>query len=158
MAPLFGIHGASNRQRLPVGAHSGLDHAMTEATSASDELRIDKWLWCTRFFKSRSQATQAVVGGLVHVGGERVKPSRAVHVGDVVQITRGDMRWVVIVQSIPMRRGPAPEAQTHYTETPESAAERERRRDRLRAAPAPDGRPDKHARRELRNLRQRNNE
>lgn len=119
----------------------------------TDGLRIDKWLWCTRFFKSRSQATQAVVGGLVHVGGERVKPSRDVHIGDVIQITRGDTRWEVVVQSIPPRRGPAPEAQTHYQETPASVAERERRRENARLVPAPDGRPDKHARRELRHLR-----
>lgn len=121
--------------------------------SKNEGLRIDKWLWCTRFFKSRSQATQAVVGGLVHIGGERVKPSRDVHVGDVIQVTRGETRWEIIVRSIPQRRGPAPEAQAHYEETPESTAERERKRERMRLVPAPEGRPDKHARRELRNLR-----
>lgn len=122
--------------------------------SAGAGLRIDKWLWCTRFFKSRSQATQAVTGGLVHVGGERVKPSRAVHVGDTLSITRGDQQWVVIVQSIPQRRGPAPEARAHYVETSQSLAARERKQEQARhRAPAPEGRPDKHDRRELRNLK-----
>lgn len=133
---------------------------MSEAASenppagSAEGLRIDKWLWCTRFFKSRSQATQAVTGGLVHVGGERVKPSRVVHVGDTLAITRGDLQWEVIVQSIPQRRGPAPEARLHYLETQQSVQARERRQAlaRLRA-PAPDGRPDKHQRRELRNLK-----
>ncbi len=117
-------------------------------------LRIDKWLWCTRFFKSRSQATQAVTGGLVHVGGDRVKPSRMVHVGDSLSITRGDVEWEVIVHSIPQRRGPAPEARSHYVETERSVLARERRQAMARLrAPAPDGRPDKHQRRELRNLK-----
>lgn len=122
--------------------------------SAGAGLRIDKWLWCTRFFKSRSQATQAVTGGLVHVGGERVKPSRVVHIGDTLSITRGDQQWVVIVQSIPQRRGPAPEARSHYVETSQSLAARERKQEQARhRAPAPEGRPDKHDRRELRNLK-----
>lgn len=117
-------------------------------------LRIDKWLWCARFFKSRAQATQAVSGGLVHVGGERVKPSRVLHVGDTLVVTRGDLRWEVIVQSIPQRRGPAPEARSHYTETEASILARERRQAMARLrAPAPPGRPDKHDRRELRNLK-----
>jgi ribosome-associated heat shock protein Hsp15 len=117
-------------------------------------LRIDKWLWCARFFKSRSQASEAVAGGLVHVNGERVKPSRSIHVNDRLQITRDDVHFEVIVQGIPARRGPAPEARMHYTETAESIAARERRREQARLAPpAPDGRPDKHARRVLRDLR-----
>lgn len=125
-----------------------------ESASARPGLRIDKWLWCARFFKSRAQATDAVAGGLVHVNGERVKPSRPVHIEDHIHITRDETRTEVIVQGIPVRRGPAPEARAHYTETPESIAAREAQRERARlAAPAPDGRPDKHARRVLRDLR-----
>lgn len=117
-------------------------------------LRIDKWLWCARFFKSRSQATDAVAGGLVHVNGERVKPSKAIQVNDRLQITRDEVRLEIVVQGIPARRGPASEARLHYIETPESIAAREARRDSMRlAGPAPEGRPDKHARRVLRNLR-----
>ncbi len=117
-------------------------------------LRIDKWLWCARFFKSRSQATAAVAGGLVHVNGERVKPSRAVHVDDRIEITRDELRIELVIRSLPVRRGPAPEARTHYAETEASIAAREQKRERARLAPpAPDGRPDKHARRLLRDLR-----
>lgn len=117
-------------------------------------LRIDKWLWFTRFFKSRSQATDAVAGGLVHVNDERVKPSREVRAGDRLVITRDEVRFEVVVSAIPRRRGPATEAAMHYAETPQSLLQRERRREQARhAPPAPDGRPDKHARRALRNLR-----
>ena|SRR5688572_12994208 len=117
-------------------------------------LRIDKWLWCTRFYKSRSQATDAVAGGLVHVNGERVKPSRAVHMDDRIEITRDELRIEVVICGLPARRGPAPEARSHYVETEASIAARERQRERSRLAPpAPEGRPDKHARRILRDLR-----
>jgi ribosome-associated heat shock protein Hsp15 len=117
-------------------------------------LRVDKWLWCARFFKSRSQATDAVAGGLVHVNGERVKPARLVHVDDRLLITRDETLFEIVVRSLPVRRGPAPEARTHYVETDASIAARERRREHARLAPpAPMGRPDKHARRALRHLR-----
>ncbi|HEY6643389.1 RNA-binding S4 domain-containing protein [Povalibacter sp.] len=123
-------------------------------TTPSDGLRIDKWLWCARFFKSRSQATDAVAGGLVHVNGERIKPSRLVQVGDRLQITRDEERFEVVVQGIPVRRGPAPEAHSHYAETEQSMAAREARRAFAKlAAPAPAQRPDKHGRRALRDLR-----
>jgi len=129
---------------------------MSDENSAGDQagLRIDKWLWFTRLFKSRSQATDAVAGGLVHVNGDRVKPSRVVHVEDRLHITKDEMRLEVIVRGMPVRRGPAPEARLYYEETPESVTARETQRERSRlAAPAPDGRPDKHARRVLRDLR-----
>lgn len=122
-----------------------------------DALRIDKWLWHARFFKSRSQATEAVTGGLVHVNGERVKPSRAVGLGDRLIVTRGETRMEVVVREIPLRRGPASAAQACYEETADSAASREKRREQLRIrAPAPMGRPDKHDRRALRDLKGRN--
>jgi len=127
---------------------------MEQQASETAGLRIDKWLWCSRFYKSRSQATAAVAGGLVHVNGERVKPSRAVHVDDRIEITRDEQRFEVVIQSLPVRRGPAPEARTHYVETEASVAAREQQRERSRLAPpAPEGRPDKHARRLLRDLR-----
>ncbi len=127
---------------------------MSELNARANELRIDKWLWFARFFKSRSSATDAVSGGLVHVNRERVKPARAIRVGDTLTITRGDSRHEVIVQSLPMRRGPAVEAQAAYVETPESLTLREQKREQLSIAPpAPFGRPDKHARRALRDLR-----
>jgi len=125
-----------------------------DSESAQTGLRIDKWLWFARFYKSRSQATDAVAGGLVHVNDERVKPSRVLQPNDRLLITHDELRFEVIVRSMPARRGPAPEAQLHYEETAESIAARETRREYARlAAPAPDGRPGKHDRRALRDLR-----
>jgi ribosome-associated heat shock protein Hsp15 len=117
-------------------------------------LRLDKWLWHARFFKSRSQATDAAAGGRVHVNGERVKASHHVKVGDRLEITRDENKMEVIVSGIPKRRGPASEAQLHYAETPASTQQREQRREHARyAPPAPQGRPDKHARRALRGMK-----
>jgi len=113
-------------------------------------LRIDKWLWCARFFKTRSVAQAAVEGGHVQLGGERVKASRHVKVGDRLTITRERERYVIDVLSIPDRRGPAPEARQHYRETPESEAARAHVRELNRlSGPVSEGRPDKRERRDL---------
>jgi ribosome-associated heat shock protein Hsp15 len=88
-------------------------------------VRIDKWLWAARFFKTRSLATEAVLGGRVHVNEARVKPSKDVHVGDVVVVTSGALRKTVHVTGVAERRGSAQVAATLYTETPESIAARE---------------------------------
>ena len=119
-------------------------------TAGAATLRIDKWLWCARFFKSRGLAQEAVEGGHVQVNGERVKASRQVRVGDRLRITRERERYEVEVTGIPVRRGPAPEARQHYHETPESEAARAHARelDRL-SAPVSNGRPDKRERRDL---------
>lgn len=118
--------------------------------AAATGLRMDKWLWCARFFKTRSLAQQAVDGGHVQVNGERAKASRQVRVGDRLRITRERERFEVDVTGIPARRGPAAEARGFYLETPESEAARATMRefDRL-AAPVHSGRPDKKERREL---------
>jgi ribosome-associated heat shock protein Hsp15 len=119
-------------------------------------LRIDRWLWFARFFKSRSQATSAVAGGLVHVNGERVKASRSIQVDDRLTITREENRFEIVVTGLPTRRGPASEARAYYIETEASISAREERQRRAQMAPpAPDGRPDKHSRRMLRELRRR---
>jgi ribosome-associated heat shock protein Hsp15 len=120
-------------------------------------VRIDKWLWAARFFKTRSAATDAVVGGHVHVGGERVKPARDVKVGDRLEIRRGQERFAVVVTALADRRGPASEAARLYEETPDSIAEREKRRSERRLA-RPIGadlseRPTKRDRRRLDALR-----
>jgi ribosome-associated heat shock protein Hsp15 len=91
-----------------------------------EQVRVDKWLWAARFFKTRSLATDAVAGGKVHVNDARVKPARELHVGDTVEITIGRLRRTVIVRGVSEKRGPAPVAQALYEETPESVAERER--------------------------------
>ena len=90
-----------------------------------DEVRIDKWLWAARFFKTRSMATDAVAGGRVHLNDERVKPSKAVHVGDTLGVTIGTLRRTVVVTALADRRGSATAAAALYDETPESVAARE---------------------------------
>lgn len=116
-------------------------------------LRIDKWLWCARFFKTRSLAAEAVAGGKAHVNGQRVKPSRPVQAGDQLEVRVGFDTLTVDVLDIPARRGPAAEAQRCYLETPESIARRARSREQRQlaamAAPQTEGRPDKHTRRKL---------
>ena len=119
----------------------------------TDAVRIDKWLWAARFFKTRSAATDAVAGGRVHVGGARVKPSRDVHIGETVEITRGQTRRTVVVTRLGERRGSAAVAATLYEETQESLAAREQHALERRAAPRPTGRPTQVDRRRLDALR-----
>jgi ribosome-associated heat shock protein Hsp15 len=92
----------------------------------TEAVRIDKWLWAARFFKTRSLATEAVLGGRVHVNNARVKPSKEVQVGDVVEVTIGALRRTVRVTGIGDRRGSAQVAATLYEETPGSVEARER--------------------------------
>jgi ribosome-associated heat shock protein Hsp15 len=99
-----------------------------------ERVRIDKWLWAARFFKTRGAATEAVLGGHVHVGGERVKPAKEIGSGDRVEIRRGELRWTVVVTAVAERRGSAAIAATLYEETPESLAARERARVERRLA------------------------
>jgi ribosome-associated heat shock protein Hsp15 len=119
-------------------------------------VRLDKWLWAARFFKTRSLAQQAVAGGRVQLNGERTKRAHEVRLGDHVDIRVADWRWQVIVRALSDRRGPAEEARKLYDETPESRAERERRHDLRRwgAEPAATlrGRPTKRDRRLLEGL------
>jgi len=122
-----------------------------------ERVRIDKWLWAARFFKTRAAATEAVLGGHVQVGGERVKPAKEIRVGDTVGIRRGELRWTVVVAGIADRRGPASIAAALYEETPDSLAERERQRleRRLTRPLGADlgARPTKQARRRIDALR-----
>ena len=124
-----------------------------------DTLRIDKWLYFTRFYKTRGLAGRAVTGGHVKVNGVRAKSSTPVKAGDRVDIIRDQLPWRVEVIAIPLRRGPAREARACYEEdTAVSAVRQElvagRRMDRLQM-PVTDGRPDKHTRRKLRERRRR---
>lgn len=91
-----------------------------------DAVRIDKWLWAARFFKTRGAASEAVLGGRVHVNGTRVKPSKDVRVGDRVEVTIRTLRRTVHITGMSDKRGPASVAATLYDETPESIAARER--------------------------------
>lgn len=122
---------------------------------AEDKVRIDKWLWAARFFKTRSMAAQAVSGGKVHVNGARIKPARTVQPGDELRIKRGELEFVVIVLGVSDKRRPAREAQLLYEETEASVQQREEMREQKRLEAVnrmygPVKRPDKRDRRQIR--------
>lgn len=118
-----------------------------------EKVRLDKWLWAARFFKTRALAQEAITGGKVHVNGERVKPSRHVEIGDQLAITKGEQRFTIVVQDRSDRRGPAKTAETLYSETAESRKAREEaaamRKLLRQSAPHPDRKPDKKQRRHI---------
>jgi len=114
-------------------------------------LRLDKWLWAARFFKTRSLAQQAIAGGRVSLNDVRVKPAHEVKVGDLVVLRKDTLEWKIVVQMLSERRGPPQVARTLYEETEASRAERQRRQDLRRwgaePAAALKGRPTKRDRR-----------
>ena len=116
---------------------------------------MDKWLWTTRFFKTRSAAAAAVSGGKVRVNGQRVKPAKAVRVNDMLGIQRGLSTFEVSVDGLSTQRRPAAEAQCLYTESASSIAARNAEKEARRQEPqAPrSGRPDRQQRRDLAKLR-----
>jgi ribosome-associated heat shock protein Hsp15 len=121
---------------------------------SSDRVRVDKWLWAARFYKTRSLATEAVNGGQVEVNGERAKPAKTVKPGDEVRVRLGPYEHILIVRDLAERRGPASVAQGLYEETPASRDARQRLAAQLAAAPAAfvyeeKGRPTKKDRRDL---------
>jgi ribosome-associated heat shock protein Hsp15 len=122
----------------------------------ADRLRIDKWLWAARFFKTRSLAAQAVEGGRVRLNGARVKPAKDVRPGDEIVVHIGELEWVVAVRVLAARRGPAEEARRLYDEREESRTKREAIVAARRHEPDPGfglrGRPTKRDRRMLRKL------
>ena len=128
-------------------------------SNESDEarVRLDKWLWAARFYKTRGLAKTAVDGGKVHLNGARTKPAKDVVAGDRLTVTRGELEQSVVVVDVSERRGSATIAATLYEETPESIDTRERIRAerRMRAAglTVPKSRPNKKQRRALRDLK-----
>jgi len=119
--------------------------------------RADKWLWAARFFKTRTLATQAINGGKVHVNGERIKPARRIVAGDRVTVQRGASRFDITVEALSLQRGPAERARELYTESTQSRQQREAlslERRLLGHTPGRrERRPDKHARRRLREMK-----
>jgi ribosome-associated heat shock protein Hsp15 len=114
-------------------------------------VRLDKWLWAARLFKTRSLASQAIDLGRVRVGGERIKPAREARIGEVLDLQVGAQRLQVVIRALSAQRGPASIARELYRETPDSIARRERRTEQRLAEPAQSikGRPTKRDRREL---------
>ena len=124
---------------------------------SDDRVRLDKWLWAARFYKTRSLAAEAIAGGKVQVNGDRVKRARPVQVGDEVRIRQGPYEHQILVRALSGRRGPASEAIQLYEEKPESRAAREAMALQLKslhAAFVPErGRPTKKDRREINKLK-----
>lgn len=127
--------------------------------SANDKVRLDKWLWAARFYKTRALAVDEILKGRVQVNGLPCKPARDIHCGDTVALRQGHMPRTVVVQALSAQRGPASVAQTLYAETEESLALRQRLAEQHRLAPEPahslvQGRPTKRDRRQLQHARQ----
>ena len=122
-------------------------------------MRLDKWLWAARFYKTRSIASDAVDGGHVEVNGERAKPAKHTKPGDELRIRVNQNTYVVHVRALAERRGPASEAQALYEETADSRAQRERLAEQRRLAPTPayeeGGRPTKRDRRDMSRVKRR---
>ena len=120
-----------------------------------DRMRLDKWLWAARFYKTRALAAEAADRGRIDVNGQPAKPSRELHVGDSLVLRQdGGVKRALVIRALSARRGPAPVAQALYEETAESLAERQRAAEARRLAPEPaqtieQGRPTKRDRREL---------
>ena len=118
---------------------------------SDDRMRLDKWLWVARFFKTRQLAIEAINGGKVHVNGQRTKPGKEITPGTELSITKEPYAWEITVTALHGQRRPAPEAALLYEETPESLARRQeelvrRREEREMGIPA-DSRPNKRERR-----------
>jgi ribosome-associated heat shock protein Hsp15 len=127
--------------------------------AGAGRVRVDKWLWAARFFKTRALAVEAIEGGKILVAGERVKPAKLVQAGDLVSVRLGPYEHVVTVRAISERRGPASVAATLYEETSVSRTAREKLAEQLRMAPAAfvyedKGRPTKRDRREIDKFRE----
>ena len=123
-----------------------------------ETMRLDKWLWCARFYKTRSLATEEISKGRVTVNGQAAKPARDLRCGDTVLMRQGPVTRTVMVKGLSGARGPAPVAQQLYEETAESIAAREKSAEPRRLAPEPaaalvEGRPTKRDRREIDKVR-----
>ena len=119
-----------------------------------DKLRVDKWLWAARFYKTRSLATEEIAKGRVQVNGAEVKPARELKAGDTVTLRQGPVTRTVLVMGLSHMRGPAPVAQQLYAETADSLAARQQAAEQRRLSPEPahsieHGRPTTRGRREL---------
>lgn len=139
-----------------MGGHGHFSDANDDQQPAGvvgERVRLDKWLWAARFFKTRALAADAVTGGKVHVDGRRVKPAHSMRLGEALRIQRGPEEYMVVVRGLSSRRGPAQQALLLYDETTESRQRREQLREqrRLQMTDAPQSatRPTKQDRRRI---------
>jgi len=125
---------------------------------APQRMRLDKWLWCARFFKTRQLAAEAVQGGKVHLNGQRTKPGKEVRIGSRLRIHKGPYEWDIEITQLPRQRRPASEAKDFYTETPESHERRQLLNEKIRAEraamPVSERRPNKRERRLIHRFKQ----
>jgi ribosome-associated heat shock protein Hsp15 len=131
---------------------------MSNESDSSERVRLDKWLWAARFFKTRALAAEAIDGGKVDVNAARAKRAKMVQLGDEVTVRQSPFEHVVLVRGVSERRGPASVAATLYEETAASKAKREALATKIRSMPADDwdtGRPTKRDRREIERFRRR---
>ncbi|MGL9720738.1 ribosome-associated heat shock protein Hsp15 [Symbiopectobacterium sp.] len=126
---------------------------MKEKTESDDGIRLDKWLWAARFYKTRAVAREAIDGGKVHYNGQRTKPSKLVELDAEIKLRQGNDERTVLVSALSSQRRLAPEAQLLYRETEQSVEKREKvalaRKMNALTMPHPDRRPDKKERRDL---------
>jgi ribosome-associated heat shock protein Hsp15 len=145
------LHGGVSRCNFAVRGEKAAITAYNDRMN--DTVRIDKWLWAARFFKTRSLATDAVDGGKVRLNRDRVKPARGVKVGDSLEIDNGATEWEVVVRELSDQRGPAAIAQALYSETEQSIARRQQQAEQKKFFREPSatlkGRPTKRDRRLL---------
>lgn len=127
--------------------------ALTRADADEEKVRLDKWLWVARFFKTRQLAAEAVAGGKVHLNGQRAKPGKDIAVGARLTVHKDQFEWDITVSALSLQRRPAKEAVLLYVETPESQAKRQAltalKREQKDLGALPDKRPDKRERRQI---------
>ena len=127
--------------------------------SEHQRMRLDKWLWAARFYKSRKLATEAIQGGHVHLNGQRTKPGKEVQIGHRLHINKGGLEWEIEILALPKQRRPAKEAATFYREEEASRLRREavlaqRRAERAALPLRTEGRPNKRDRRLIHRFKQ----
>lgn len=126
-----------------------------------EKMRLDKWLWAARFFKTRQLAAEAVQGGKVHLNGQRTKPGKDVKIGSKLAISKGPYDWEIEIRVLPRQRRPASEAKDFYTESEQSHEKRQLLNERIRADraanPVSDHRPNKRERRQIHRFKSINN-
>ncbi|MFK5985880.1 MAG: S4 domain-containing protein [Pseudomonadota bacterium] len=134
--------------------------AQNNTINQEKKIRLDKWLWAARFYKTRALATEAIKGGKVHLNDARIKPSHIARIGEQVRVRKEQQEQTIIIDALSEKRGSATIAQTLYTETSQSIKDRETMSDKRRALysahPSPQKRPNKKQRRNIIKFKQEN--